>query len=130
MENSLQSDLIYPMLNDVDRIDRPMMRKLIFVLLTFDESLPKLKWDFKPKESHYNVLVKGWIEQIQFKRWYNTFESENRNKECDCVISTSIIPSPESGGRPIITLKVDRTDFSVDAKRSTVTKKKKNKKRR
>ena len=107
------------LLTNIDRNDRIYVKQIIRKCLLFDRSLPKLDYSFATKDDHYNMIVRGWNQDFCLKKAYKTFLSKKRDRVCDPIRRIYCTPSPSSGRGPILTIQIDRVDWS-----KTKTKKK------
>ena len=98
-------------MGDVDEIDRPIVRAIFKGLLLFDTSLPKLESSVTEKRDHYNLQVRGFMEEISLQRLYETFLGPRRLAEYDNIIKIDCIPSPETGNGPVFRLKIARGNY-------------------
>jgi len=99
-------------LSRVDKDDRAYVRDIMMAVVTFEHPMPELTVDIYPTPDHYNVSIKGWGQEIDDKKWHDTFLARNRDPKLDPVISTSTIPRPDEGTEPIKLLRVRRSTFS------------------
>jgi len=115
-------------LPEIDRDDRKPVYKILKNIMTFYETMPELKFEFIPKDYHYNIIVRGWNEEFSAKKMYNMFLSKNKHASCVPVIDITLVPKPDSGRGPIMKIQVNRTSWNKSKSKSIKKKKKKNKK--
>jgi hypothetical protein len=97
--------------SDVDRVDRPYVRKILRRIMTFDKVMPRLEPKISPKKDHYNLIIQGWKQPFDVEKWYNTFESIKRDSQYDHVIETGCAPAVTDMG-PVLLVRIARTEFS------------------
>lgn len=102
----------------VDRDDRTTVKTILVHLLTYHKPMPKVEVDIYPLENHYNMVIKGWTQEIDLDDFYTTFlNHEKRDAELDAIKSISWLPVGEGGSDGLINVKIHRLKFNKSSKR-------------
>lgn len=97
--------------NDVDRADRHAVRQIIRGIFTFETMMPKLTAKVVKKRDHYNLIITGWDALFSLERWYEEFDSDQRDSKYDQLESSDCIPVVSDLG-PVLKITVTRSEFS------------------
>lgn len=81
-------------LSRVERNDRPSVRDALKGIMSFENPMPKLIVEVNDAVDHYNVVVKGWDQEMDLDRAYRVFlNPKERRGVYDCIISMSLRPT-------------------------------------
>jgi hypothetical protein len=104
--------------SQVDKSDRVYVREILLKVIQFNEIMPPLTVIVHPTADHYNVVIKGWDQPLDDKRWYETFlNPETRAGSCDYINTTQTIPT-DGEGKAVKVLKVARLGKASNSKRA------------
>jgi hypothetical protein len=57
----------------VEKSDRVYVRDILLKVVQFNDIMPPLTVIVYQCPDHYNIIVKGWDQELDDKKWYDTF---------------------------------------------------------
>jgi hypothetical protein len=106
-------------LSRVDRNDRPMVRDVLIGIMTFESPMPILVVEVNDTPDHYNIIVKGWDQEMDYELGYNTFlNPKMRRSVYDCVISMSLRPTNDDN-IPSLLFRIRKSSSAKHQKKRT-----------
>ena len=101
-----------PGLSKVDSADRSYVRNIVLGIYQFETPMPVLKSEIYPTPDHYNLIIKGWSQFIDFEAFYKKYlDKKERATLYDPIISGGIDPITDEG-IPVIKIHIRKSSFS------------------
>ena len=96
----------------VHRDDRLMVNEILTHIMTYKLPMPKLKTFIYDIDSHYNVLIRGWAQDIDLETFYNRYLGPKRDQCLDALTSIIWRPMDVEGGEGGLCLKIQSTSYN------------------
>ncbi len=100
----------------VDSSDRNNVRSIVLGILQFEYPMPKVKIDVYPTPDHYNICIKGWNQELDFDKLYETFRSGKKDSLYDSIISVKLVPEDDEKV-PLLKFAVRKSSFAKQKKK-------------
>lgn len=96
----------------VDTADRSYVRNIVMGIYQFEDPMPLLESEVYPTPDHYNLIIKGWAQYIDWESFYKKyFDKKERAPLYDPIISGGIDPVTDEG-IPVIKIHIRKSSFS------------------
>lgn len=100
------------LLRPADPIDRPMLRAILLGLATFEQPMPKLEFDVSMPGNYYLIVVKGFNQRHNYKKFYKTFISPSkRNSKYDNIEDVENVPAGTERQELCLAIRVRKPEF-------------------
>ena len=88
--------------------DRAVVRNIIFLVVSLESTMPKLKLQVNPANGYYNLVFKGFNVMLDVANTYQVLLGEDRSSAADWIKSVEMIP--ETGALVVKVVSTQRKD--------------------